>query len=170
MQTTQLGATVAAAHSTTPHRPQPGIEFEGLVLRLLAEESWQGRGRIGGQATKDALRRPTLRSVGDAMARLAQHPEKRGRVAVVIEQLHEWARSHATEGDGCLTRVSIDDAREDGESDAALVPVLSQPRDRVALDRAIQERAEQIVSSQRVLCVLMRQRRTLPARPLAGAV
>lgn len=161
METTQLGATVAAAHPTTGSNP--GMEFEVLVLRLLDEASWQGRGRVGGQLTKDALRRPTLRTIGDALARLARHPEKRGRVSVVIEQLHGWALALEPDGDGCLTRASMDDAREDGESDAALVPVLATTPNRVTLDRAIQERAEQIVSSQRVLRLLVQQRNALPA-------
>lgn len=155
MQTTQLGAAVAAARPMIPAESRrPGIEFERIFLTLLNEESWSGRARDGGQVTKDCLRRPTLRTVGEVLAHIAANPQKRGRVNVIIEQLHGWALAHTPDGDGCLLHASETDAREDGESDAALMPVLSARRDRVALERAARERAEQIVASQRVLRLL----------------
>lgn len=167
MQTTHWGATVAAAPASTPATAPPpvdlrrdGLAFEQLVLRLLDESSWDGRARIGGQRTKDVLRRSAdrqanLAGVGAALAALARHPQadRRARLAVIFEELQAWAEAMGAT-DPCLVTVATHEAREDGEADAALLAVLGTLPDRAKLERALRECAEQITARRRVMVAL----------------
>lgn len=170
MQTTHSEATVAAApspRSAPPADPRrDGREFEALLLRLLDEESWHGRARVGGQCTKDVLRRAAdrtanLAGVGTALAAMARHPDQRFRLAVLFEELHAWAESkgHAA---ACLVTASTRESLEDGEADAALLAVMGTLPDRSKLERALRERAEQLAAGREVMAALRRQLALIP--------
>lgn len=152
----------SGTHDTPPQSQRDGQEFEALVLRLIDERSWFGRARIGGQRTKDALRRSAgtrnLVTIGRTLASLARHSDAGlERVSALFEDLHVWAVSKSRPDPRGLAALSAQEAREDGEADAALIEALTGRPGQVAIESAIRERVEQIAAARRVLAALRRQ-------------